>query len=156
MRRVAKKFITPLEDKSPRGELLRALEAWITQGPGLDPANYTLEGFRADSKKIVTQRSDALELLRFVLLRDGITYDMLVEATKHAFSGRLTWDGKAFSYCTGQYWPTEYRAAACAVLASAIWKYLANAVGLQDAPAIVVRDAAKVSFSTGVYRRWFD
>ena len=26
-------------------------------------------------------------------------------------------------YCTGQYWPTEYRAAACAVLASALWAY---------------------------------
>ena len=24
-------------------------------------------------------------------------------------------------YCTGQYWPTEYRRAACAVLASALW-----------------------------------
>lgn len=24
-------------------------------------------------------------------------------------------------YCTGQYWPTEYRAAACAVLASVLW-----------------------------------
>lgn len=26
-------------------------------------------------------------------------------------------------YCTGQYWPTEYRRAVCAVLASAIWDY---------------------------------
>lgn len=26
-------------------------------------------------------------------------------------------------YCTGQYWPTEYRAAACAVLAAALWDY---------------------------------
>ena len=25
--------------------------------------------------------------------------------------------------CVGQYWPTEYRAAACAVLASALWAY---------------------------------
>jgi hypothetical protein len=26
-------------------------------------------------------------------------------------------------YCTGQYFPTEYRRAACAVLASALWEY---------------------------------
>lgn len=29
----------------------------------------------------------------------------------------------ALDYCTGQYWPTEYRAAACAVLAAALWDY---------------------------------
>lgn len=29
----------------------------------------------------------------------------------------------ALEYCAGQYWPTEYRAAACAVLASALWSY---------------------------------
>lgn len=27
-------------------------------------------------------------------------------------------------YCTGQYWPTEYRKAACAVLASAVWSWM--------------------------------
>jgi hypothetical protein len=27
----------------------------------------------------------------------------------------------ALDYCTGQYWPTEYRKAACAVLASVLW-----------------------------------
>jgi hypothetical protein len=29
-------------------------------------------------------------------------------------------------YCTGQYWPTEYRRAVCAVLASALWEYTRN------------------------------
>jgi hypothetical protein len=27
-------------------------------------------------------------------------------------------------YCTGQYFPTEYRKAACAVLSSALWGYV--------------------------------
>jgi hypothetical protein len=34
-----------------------------------------------------------------------------------------TSDRVRIKYCTGQYWCTEYRAAACAVLASALWGY---------------------------------
>jgi hypothetical protein len=29
----------------------------------------------------------------------------------------------AIDYCTGQYWPTEYRKATCAVLSQAIWAW---------------------------------
>jgi hypothetical protein len=41
----------------------------------------------------------------------------MAEALRGAFSGRLEWhpDGY-FDYCTGQYYPTEYRSAAAAVL----------------------------------------
>lgn len=52
--------------------------------------------------------------------------DDVIEASKRAFSGRLTLvrsrahDGESdhytIDYCTGQYWPTEYRAACAAVL----------------------------------------
>jgi hypothetical protein len=31
--------------------------------------------------------------------------------------------GVSLDYCTGQYWPTEYRAAVCAVLASLLWAH---------------------------------
>jgi hypothetical protein len=32
-------------------------------------------------------------------------------------------EGFIIDYCTGQYWPTEYRRAVCEVLASAIWAW---------------------------------
>ena len=43
-----------------------------------------------------------------------------------------TYPRSELDYCTGQYWPTEYRAAACVVLASALWAYWrADAVAAQ-------------------------
>jgi hypothetical protein len=59
-------------------------------------------------------------------MRDSITADMLLTAAQGAYSGRLTIDPNtgSISYCTGQYWPTEYRRAVCAVLASAVWAWL--------------------------------
>jgi hypothetical protein len=39
------------------------------------------------------------------------------------YGGRLEWTGKGLQYTTGQYWPTEYRKAAAAVCASALWDY---------------------------------
>ena len=61
-------------------------------------------------------------------------------------------------YCTGQYWPTEYRRAACAVLAGAVWGWLRDECikstdGMQ---AGNIRKAAAREFSRPVARRWFN
>ena len=73
-----------------------------------------------------------------------------------AFSGRLSWDGASLSYCTGQYYPTEYRLAAAAVLRAALWDYWRANVGpdVEDKRARILK-AARDNLSAGVFRRWF-
>lgn len=111
--------------------ILAAFPAWINQKPGLEPANYGCD----PKQRSYTSREDWREACASMrkearsIQQDGIrARKALTEALSYppnpeamtdaltAFSGRLTWNGKKFDYCTGQYWPTEYRAAAAAVL----------------------------------------
>lgn len=122
---------------SRKQAICEALRTWVSQRPGFDPNNYDRAGYLSDSRMVQRQLHDARELLRAVEL-SGITADALIAAFPRAFSGRLLLkvverkdyfaDGRSefrafLEYCTGQYWCTEYRAAACAVLASALWDY---------------------------------
>ena len=109
--------------------LIAALRAFIAQRPGLDPCNYgDASGYRSESRSITQDRRHAETILANIEWRDSLTADNIIDASKHAFSGRLTIKepepGKfRLNYCTGQYFPTEYRKAAAAVLASALWDY---------------------------------
>ena len=114
-----------------KAQIIAAIEGWIKQRPGLDYGNYgDPKSYRAEVRSITADMHDARVLLRAVEMRDSITAEMLLQAFPRAYSGRLSIsekDGRAvLDYCTGQYWPTEYRRAACAVLASAIWDYWAD------------------------------
>lgn len=118
--------------------IIAALCAFINQRSGMDPRNYGdgLEGWRAyrtESRSVTRDLHDARELLRSVELRDSISAEDL-KAAFRAFSGRLRLidksarydDGSSYwvygvDYCTGQYFPTEYRKAVAAVCASALW-----------------------------------
>lgn len=114
------------ETLTERDRIMAVLAAWIEQRPGLDFANYgDAAAYRSDSRSITRDLHDARTLLTAVRWRSGIDADALKAAFRDAYSGRLSWDAErgALSYCTGQYWPTEYRRAACAVLASALWHY---------------------------------
>jgi hypothetical protein len=106
-----------------REQMLGALETFIKSRSGLDYNNYNdAASYRAEQRSITKDRNHALTLLRQVELRPSIDAAALKDAFR-AFSGRLSWDGKRLDYCTGQYYPTEYRRAACAVLASALWEH---------------------------------
>jgi hypothetical protein len=127
--------------------ILTALDAFVRQRSGMDPTNYS-DGpmYRAEQRSITRDLHDYRQLSRAVELRDSITADDLIVASRNAFSGRLSikelspiivgpgaYDeamrrarkgnpqGFELDYCTGQYFPTEYRKAACAVMASALW-----------------------------------
>ena len=111
--------------------LLETLHAFTRQRPGLEYCNYgDPTAYRSEMRSITKDRHHAEALLSYVAPRDSITAEMILEASRQSFSGRLTItpsdDGEKFSidYCTGQYLPTEYRRAACAVLASAVWDWL--------------------------------
>jgi hypothetical protein len=143
-----------------RTNILNALALWIGQRPGLDPRDYISDwrdkaghtAYRHVARKITRDLNDARELLRYVKKRESITGAMLCDAFKRGFSGRLSWDGENLDYCTGQYWPTEYRAAACAVLAAAVWDYLREGRETGDD----IRRAARREFSRAIAKRWFD
>ena len=114
-----------------RNNLINELHRWISKRPGLDYADYgDISSYRAEVRSITKDLHHARALLRYVELRPSITAEAIIEASKRAFSGRLTItpssDGESFEldYCVGQYWPTEYRRAVCSVLSSAIWDWL--------------------------------
>lgn len=115
--------------------IIHALRAFIGQRSGIDFRDYqcgnyqdSRRAFNGDYLPILRHGRHARQLLREVELRESITAEDLIEASR-AFSGRLQFKFSAggatcaVDYCTGQYFPTEYRSAACAVLASALWAY---------------------------------
>jgi hypothetical protein len=107
--------------------ILAALHKFVAQRPGLEFANYgDGPSYRAELRSITRDCTEARRLLRYVE-RSSITTEQIIDAAKHSYSGRLsitpTDTGFVLDYCTGQYWPTEYRRAVCAVLSSAIWRY---------------------------------
>lgn len=103
-------------------QVFRAFDAFISQRPGLEFANYgDWTAFRQESASIGRDKKRAVKALQMAEL---VPWDAVaMKAAFSAFSGRLTpvirEDGAlALDYCTGQYWPTEYRKAAASVLES--------------------------------------
>jgi len=99
---------------------LCALLDFAAQRPGLDCRNYgTWESYRAEAGHISRQWGDLVNLVRIADYY-RLTDAEVIEASRWAYSGRLTWNGSEFEYVTGQYFPTEFRSAAIAVLRAAI------------------------------------
>lgn len=158
------------------------LDAWIRQRPGLDFRNYgDATSYRAEVRSIGCDLQHARVMLRYVEARESITAGRLAAAFRDAYAGRLSLNpvpGKPgawrLDYCTGQYWPTEYRRAACAVLASAIWAWwrdecmpvpvlmhnsetgeTVGRYGGLRAGDWLLRNAAR-EFGRGIARTWFN
>lgn len=121
-------FIKPEEAPAE----LVALVALVASRPGLDFYNYCSgwndkagrAAYFAESRQIAKRLREFREEMRDAT---GITSADLVEASKRAFSGRLSFTRApennrevGTEYVTGQYYPTEYRAACVAVLREAI------------------------------------
>lgn len=125
---------TAADDARERAAILSAMDSFIHQRPGLEYGNYgDPVAYRAELRRIGRDLRDARELLRAVEWRRSITAADLRRAMQSAYSGRLSiateggdTEGNRWvrlDYCTGQYWPTEYRRAVAAVLASALWDW---------------------------------
>ena len=141
--------------------LLSLLYNFINKRPQLEFGNYgNRAAYRSEIRSITRQRADALKLLRAIELRESITAADIIAA----FNGRLTLGtnkGKlCLDYCTGQYWPTEYRAAVARLASSLLWgywrdaSYYVNDGGLNVAHYI--RKTAKGEFGRGIASRWFN
>lgn len=106
------------------------LKEFAYQRPGLDPRDYGhgrdgYNCYRRESAEITRDLNDFKELYYLAVERMGI--ESLNQALYHRLTtndGRLTFNvGKCrIEYCTGQYFPTEYRPAAARMLANIIWR----------------------------------
>lgn len=140
--------------------ILEALQKFVAQRAGLEFANYgDVSAYRAEQRSITKDRHQAEILLHYISWRDSITAAHIIKASEGAFSGRLTittdGDKVRIDYCTGQYFPTEYRRAVCAVAASAIWARLREDAG-KDATGDDIRRAARRELGASIARRWFN
>lgn len=157
-----------------KSKVIAALSTWIRQRPGLEFGNYgDRKAYASELRSITKNYREARTLLQAVEWRDSITGDAIAEAAKNAFSGRLSIEETnragfpriEVSYCAGQYWPTEYRRAVCAVLASVLWDYWRRDMPTGDewarleshgvTPGSYLRDRAKQEFGRGIASRWF-
>lgn len=141
-----------------RDNIIEALYSWIRQRPGLDPRNYITDwrdadgraAYRSDARSITTQLHHARAMLRYIELRPSITGARLQAALDQ--SSRLSYSAdEGLDYITGQYWPTEYRAAACRVMASAIWDWLRT----DESTGESIQLAARRELGATIARRWF-
>lgn len=103
------------------------LVKFVNQRPQLEFCNYgDIKAYRQESREITKDRSDFYELLQLAYRRIA---DLNAEITQYLqkSSGRLTINEKGnLQYITGQYFPTEYRPAACRVLIDLIWNSYRN------------------------------
>ena len=158
--------------------IVAALYNWIKQRPGLEYGNYgEPTSYRAEIRSITKDLHDARLLLRHVEL-SSVTADQLKTAFR-AFSGRLSCTVKpvyasgkvavipghvigytaTLDYCTGQYWPTEYRRAAAAVCASALWDHYregyAASAKKDESPGDAIRRNFRREYGRNFQERWF-
>jgi len=108
--------------------IINALREFISKRPQLDFNDYAdCSIYRAESRSITKDLNNARTLLRAVELRSSITAQEILDASKRAFMGRLNiienGDSVEIDYCTGQYFPTEYRKAVAAIMASVLWDF---------------------------------
>lgn len=142
-----------MADKST---IIAALRKWIAQRPGLEFGNYgDVSSYRAEMRSIGKDLQHARAMINYVAWHDSITAEMILDAAK---SGRLsivvTDDTVAIDYCTGQYWPTEYRPAVCRLLSSVIWHWLRENCLCETGDDI--RRAARRELGNSIANRWFE
>ena len=107
---------------------LEALNAFVAQRSGIDCRDYSNRAaYMGDYRPMLQNGTDYRKMARFVALSSISNYD-LVKGCGLVFSGRLVIDGNLqdgynIDYTTGQYFPTEYRRAACCVIAQVITTY---------------------------------
>lgn len=137
-------------------QLIQALQSWVAQRPGLEFGNYgDWPAYRAEMRSIGKDLQHARALINYVAWHDSITAEMILDAAKSGrLSIKLEGDKVQIDYCTGQYWPTEYRPAVCRLLSSVIWYWMRGNM-LDPVTGNDIRRQASRELSTSIARRWF-
>lgn len=122
---------------------IAALVEFAAQNSGIESANYFqswqdrsgIRAYRSETRDIGNDWKRFREALAIAAM-EGVKDEHVIKEAPHAFSGRLewkttrtVWEGEApnctsrevaapghWDYCTGQYFPTEYRKAAATLL----------------------------------------
>lgn len=137
--------------------MIEALRHFINQRSGIDGRNYggSREAFMGDYRPMLRHGAQARTMLQQVELRNSITAEDLLNASR-AYCGRLQFrednGSVSIEYTTGQYFPTEYRSAACAVLAQCLWDYWAADCKTADD----IRAQARKNLGRGIAKTWFN
>lgn len=101
---------------------IEKLIAFVRQRPGLEYCNYgDIASYRKEKREITADLRDFYELLSLAQLRIDNLEQKITDYLKNT-SGRLKLnDLNELEYCTGQYFPTEYRPAVNRILSNLIW-----------------------------------
>lgn len=171
-------FIVAEADKADGGAALKreicdALAAWIRRRPKLNARGYYdtsargeilkagLAAYCRTQRELARDKRDAETLLAVVRNRDSITVEMLLEASKQAYAGRLSLTpgvADVIEYTAGQDPTTEYRAAAASVLAYAIRHTAIHEARArkEEVDGDWVRSHFRKEFGSALQRRWFN
>lgn len=124
---------------------IEKLTKFVNQRPGLDFANYgEISAYRSESAEITRDRTDYFELLSLAFSRIDSLNEVVTNYLKTS-SGRLTMnDAGNLEYCTGQYFPTEYRPAANRMLANLIFASYRDEIE-SNTPNNVYKDGNEIS-----------
>lgn len=144
------------EDEIERAEILRALDRMVSSRPGFDFANYgDRASYMADLRPVTRDLEIARTLMLAVEWRSSSIDADAMKAELRSGS-RLSWDSdkRELSYCAGQYYPVEYRAAACRALASMLWT--AKQEGYPNLDGHGLRAAFRREFGRGIANRYFN
>ena len=136
--------------------IIDALNRWIAQRPGLEFGNYgDVSSYRAELRSIGKDLQHARAMVNYVAWHDSITAEMITSAADNGGRLTLTIDGDKvrIDYVTGQYWPTEYRRAVCALMSSVIWAWLRENCEYKTGDDI--RKAARRELGQSIANRWF-
>lgn len=154
-----------MTDQTKAAAIFDALDAFMNRRPRLDPRNYfdtwrDHDGRRAYNRERLQISRDlqrAKQALEAARALEPVRLPELLAAFR-AFSGRLSWDADKgeLHYTAGQYFPTEYRKAAAAVLESyiAAWRRTEAAHNPQRFVYADIADVIAANRQIG--NHWFD
>lgn len=142
-----------------KDEILEALGKHISQRSGINCRDYYSSwsdkdgraAFMQDYRGMLKDGRDARDLMRYVMLKNSILADdILKHCTKN---DRLSFNAEKmrFEYVTGQYFPTEYRSAACRLLVATIRSYYFEQGYKWDQIVKIL----KGDLGRGMFNRWF-
>ncbi len=136
--------------------ILDTLRKFARQRPGLEFGNYgDYKAYRSELRSITRDLAHAETLLRAVERSDIDAAAILRAADGGRLSIAVDGEKVRIDYCTGQYWPTEYRKAVCRVLASALWEHVRDSMTGDDI-GDRIRAHFRREFGRGIAGRYFN
>jgi hypothetical protein len=129
------------------------LQSFVNQKPGLEFADYgDVSAYRSEMREITNDRKDFYELLNVCLMTIENFEQKLIDQLKNN-NGRLALKNGKLEYCTGQYYPTEYRPAANRILATLIWRNARELYADQLNDKMTLRQFINKKYKTQLSRR---